>query len=140
MKTIKIIILFIGLLLASCTEKEKTGTLYLLNTSSHEKVELISRSGDSMVINKGGYYQGLVYFANIFGTWGEDDYAYSILHCTISDPFVVSLVIEGKEYMLDETLSKSFSQISSYTQINTQREEFVYEINDQFVKKVTHTH
>ena len=51
MKTFKLALLLIGGMFISCAEQEKTGILYLLNTSSAQQIELVSKSGKSMTIS-----------------------------------------------------------------------------------------
>ena len=71
MKSFKLVLLLIGVMFISCEEQEKLGILYLLNTSSAQQIELVSKSGKSMTVEKGILDIGLVYFANIYGTWSE---------------------------------------------------------------------
>lgn len=136
MKTYKFAILLLGLMLVSCREKDKTGTLFLLNISSNPQIELLGESGKSLVVNKGGYYTGLVYFANIYGTWDKNHYGYSILHCALVSPYIKSVTIDNSTYILTDSLSKSFSNIKSYTKIVDEREEYFYEMDDNFIKLI----
>ena len=136
MKTYKLAILLLGLLMVSCREKDKSGTLFLLNSSSNPQIELLGESGKSLVVNKGGYYTGLVYFANIYGTWDKNHSGYSILHCALVSPYIKSVTIDNSVYILTDSLSKSFSNIKSYTKIVDEREEYFYEMDDNFIKLI----
>lgn len=136
MKTYKFAILLLGLILVSCREKDKTGTLFLLNISSNPQIELLGESGKSLVVNKGGYYTGLVYFANFYGSWNKSYSDYALLHCALGSPYIKSVTIDNSTYILTDSLSKSFSNIKSYTKIVDEREEYFYEMDDNFIKLI----
>lgn len=136
MKTYKFAILLLGLILVSCREKDKSGTLFLLNTSSVEKLELVSTLDQSVVVNKGAYYTGLVYFATFYGSWNNNYSGYSLLNCALGSPYIKSVTIDNSTYILTDSLSKSFSNIKSYTKIVDEREEYFYEMDDNFIKLI----
>ena len=136
MKTKILAILLLGLILVSCREKDKTGVLYLLNTSSVEKLELVSTLDKSVIVNKGAYYTGLVYFATFYGSWNNNYSAYSLLNCAVGLPYIKSVTIDNSTYILTDSLSKSFSNIKSYTKIVDEHEEYFYEMDDNFIKLI----
>ena len=136
MKTKIFAILLLGLLMVSCREKDKTGTLFLLNTSSVEKLELVSTLDQSVIVNKGAYYTGLVYFATFYGSWNKNYSDYSLLHCALGLPYIKSVTIDNSTYILTDSLSKSFSNIKSYTKIVDEHEEYFYEMDDNFIKLI----
>ena len=136
MKTKILAILLLGLILVSCREKDKTGVLYLLNTSSVEKLELVSTLDQSVIVNKGAYYTGLVYFATFYGSWNKNYSDYSLLNCAVGLPYIKSVTIDNSTYILTDSLSKSFSNIKSYTKIVDEHEEYFYEMDDNFIKLI----
>ena len=129
----KFFVLLFGLTLLSCERPYKLGTLYLINVSSCPEITLVSASGEAMVIPKGGYYSGLVYFSNIYGTWSGEHYNVEFLHCVVTSPEIISIRLDNTEYQLNETISRSFSNMAYYTKIIDEREEYMYEMNDDFV-------
>ena len=140
MKSFKLVLLLIGVMFISCEEQEKLGILYLLNTSSAQQIELVSKSGKSMTVEKGILDIGLVYFANIYGTWSEKGHYYGTSNCAVGSPIIKSIVIDDTEYILNDSISQSFFQISSYKKMVDEREEYYYEMDDHFVEQVTGNH
>ena len=138
MKAYKFVILLAGLMLVSCQEKEKSGVLYLLNTSKCGSIELVSTSGESVIVDRGGYYHGFVYFAGIFGWWNDKYYSYSLMHCAVGEPQIASVILYNTEYVLNDSLANSFRNIRSYTKVVDEREEYFYEMDNEFVELVKH--
>ena len=126
----------IGMLFASCQPQETIGVLYMLNTSNVDTISLVSLEDDTLVVPKGCYSQGRVYFANIYGTWSESHYSYSMLNSAISSMNIKSILWDDQEYVLTDSLSKSFIKISSYTKYIEEREEFFYEMDNDFIEQV----
>lgn len=120
----------------SCQE-EKQGTLYLLNTSSSDPIELISTTEDTLIVPHGGRYNGLVYFANVYGIWSsKSHYSYALTYCAVNSPYIKSILADSVEYILNDSLSRSFGDIFSYEKIDNEREEYFYEIDDEFLEKI----
>lgn len=136
MKT-KFLALFLGVLLTSCAQQEKMGTLYLLNMSSVKQIQVVSTSGKALTVPKGGYFEGLVYFSNIMGSWTKDGKgSYGFNHCAVEFPLISSIQLNDTGfYQLNDSLSQSFLKITSYTQITDTREEYMYVIDDEWVKQ-----
>lgn len=133
-----VFILLVSFFLMGCTANEdKQGVLYLLNLSSCEHIKIESKSGKEMIINKGGYFDGLIYFASVYGIWGSNHYHYGIEHCVIENPEVAIITIDDKNHILNDSLSKSFALLSSYKKFVEERDIFVYEMDDDFVKMVS---
>ena len=49
---------------------------------------------------------------------------------------IKSILLDDQEYVLTDSLSKSFIKISSYTKYIEEREEFFYEMDNDFIEQV----
>ena len=135
-------VLVMGLLLASCDQhpNQTIGVLYVLNHSKVDTITLINVKNDSLDVPRGGYGKGEVYLATICGTWDKHGSSYRVMNSPFTDDLKMkSVIMEGIEYPLTDSLAMSFRKVHTYFKKTDTREEYLYTLDDPFVELVKST-